>query len=243
MTRPFTSYHYFWPSDLKLWITYTKCCYLNLVAFRRTLLSSDNSNCCILQYLHHMIFIVSDSKNALNELKLINKSKKLKVKCKIRKHCGYLCLGIIFMWDKFSWWYIVYKKNFLHDDKPPLTLIRELYCYDEIFSHVENLIKIFGTFSLSENNHIHNNVTKNNYQDLTNVTPSSFVICNIILKNYVEVITSTCHVNEHVLLVCKDVWHCSLVLRMLKVNILKYVGRSKSSETSLISHLIYDWFT
>ena len=29
--------------DLELWITYTKCCYLNLVAFRRTSLSSDNS--------------------------------------------------------------------------------------------------------------------------------------------------------------------------------------------------------
>ena len=36
----------FWPSDLdlELWITYTKCCYLNLIAFRRTLLSSDNSS-------------------------------------------------------------------------------------------------------------------------------------------------------------------------------------------------------
>ena len=43
MTRPFTPYHYFWPSDLELWITCTKCCYLNLVAFRWTLLSSDNS--------------------------------------------------------------------------------------------------------------------------------------------------------------------------------------------------------
>ena len=31
----------FWPSDLELelWITYTECCYLNLVAFRRTSLS------------------------------------------------------------------------------------------------------------------------------------------------------------------------------------------------------------
>ena len=41
MTRPFTPYNCFWPSDLDLWITYTKFCYL--VAFLRTSLSSDNS--------------------------------------------------------------------------------------------------------------------------------------------------------------------------------------------------------
>ena len=43
--RPFTRYHNFWPSDLclELRISYTKCCYSNLVASRRTLLSSDNS--------------------------------------------------------------------------------------------------------------------------------------------------------------------------------------------------------
>ena len=37
------SHHNFWPSDLELWIIYTKCCFLNLFASMRTSLSSDNS--------------------------------------------------------------------------------------------------------------------------------------------------------------------------------------------------------
>ena len=43
MTRPFTSYHNFWPSDLDLEIWITHCFYLNLLASRQTSLSSDNS--------------------------------------------------------------------------------------------------------------------------------------------------------------------------------------------------------
>ena len=45
VTRPFTlyMYHNFWPNDLDLWKTFTKCCYFNMVASLRTSLFSDNS--------------------------------------------------------------------------------------------------------------------------------------------------------------------------------------------------------
>ena len=45
VTKSFTLYYNFWSSDLdlELLMTFTKCCYFNLVASRRTLLSSDNS--------------------------------------------------------------------------------------------------------------------------------------------------------------------------------------------------------
>ena len=44
VTRPFAPYHNFRLNDLdiELWMTFTKCCYFNLVASRRTSLSYDN---------------------------------------------------------------------------------------------------------------------------------------------------------------------------------------------------------
>ena len=72
MTRPFTPYHYFWPSDLELWITYTKCCYLNLVAFRRTLLSSDNSCYKHLQDGERKIPILLESNGQGHKLNFVN---------------------------------------------------------------------------------------------------------------------------------------------------------------------------
>ena len=56
-TRLFTSYHNFRPSDLELWITYTKCCYSYLVASWRTMLSSDNS-CMVMLFVRITRFLV-----------------------------------------------------------------------------------------------------------------------------------------------------------------------------------------
>ena len=69
VTRPFIPHHYFWPSDLdlELWITYTKCCYLNLVAVRRTLLSSDNS-CFHVAPRYFCLWLQSNAKSFCDNL-------------------------------------------------------------------------------------------------------------------------------------------------------------------------------
>ena len=57
VTRPFAPYYNFRLNDLdiELWMTFTKCCYFNLVASRQTSLSSDISCFCLLSALFFAI--------------------------------------------------------------------------------------------------------------------------------------------------------------------------------------------